>query len=68
MKTITVDQVCGMTVTEAGAGARSDYHEKTYLFCCSNCKTKFDGNPEQYLTGKAVPAGGGCGCGCGPSS
>lgn len=35
------------------APAQSEYNGKTYYFCCDECKTKFDGNPEKYLHKKA---------------
>lgn len=68
MKTMTIDPVCGMAVTESSAGGRSGYKENSYLFCCPRCKSKFDQQPEQYLAAKAQPSLGGCGCGCGPSA
>ena len=42
------DPVCGMQVDTADAAARSDFEGKTYYFCSTDCKTKFDQNPAQF--------------------
>jgi len=42
------DVVCGMQVDPTKAPAKSDYNGKTYYFCATSCKTKFDANPAQY--------------------
>jgi len=42
------DVVCGMQVDPAKAAGKSDYNGKTYYFCATSCKTKFDANPAQY--------------------
>jgi Cu+-exporting ATPase len=60
--TAVKDPVCGMDVEIATAAGRTEYKEERYFFCSSNCKVKFDLNPEQYL-GKPVEApknGDGC--------
>jgi Cu+-exporting ATPase len=67
MKTATIDPVCGMTVSETSAAGTSNYQGTTYLFCCSQCKRKFDEKPEQYLRHELKAIGDGCACGCGPS-
>jgi len=46
------DPVCGMTVDEKKAAARSEYKGKTYYFCAPGCKTAFDKDPEKYLKGE----------------
>jgi P-type Cu+ transporter len=43
------DVVCGMQVDPAKAAGTSEYKGKTYYFCSNGCKTKFDGNPGQYV-------------------
>ena len=43
------DPVCGMMVDEKTAAGKSEYQGKTYYFCATVCKTKFDANPGQYL-------------------
>jgi YHS domain-containing protein len=45
------DVVCGMEVNPTKAGAQSNYRGKTYHFCSQSCKTKFDGNPGQFVKG-----------------
>ena len=45
------DVVCGMTIDENKAPAKSEYKGQTYYFCALVCKTKFDADPKQY-TGK----------------
>ena len=44
------DVVCGMDVDPSRAPASSQYKGKTYYFCCNQCKTAFDANPEQFAT------------------
>ncbi len=43
------DVVCGMKVDPAKAPAQSQYQGKMYFFCSTQCKTKFDAKPEQYV-------------------
>lgn len=43
------DPVCGMDVDPGKAPATSQFSGKTYYFCCSACKAKFDANPSQYV-------------------
>ena len=43
------DPVCGMTVDPAKAAGTSNHEGKTYLFCSTGCKNKFDSNPVNYL-------------------
>lgn len=51
------DPVCGMTVDASSDDAiKSQYKGITYYFCCTDCKKKFDGNPEHYITAKKKPA------------
>lgn len=42
------DPVCGMQVDEQKASAKSQHQSRTYYFCSSDCKRKFDQQPEQY--------------------
>lgn len=45
------DPVCGMSVDPKTAkGGSSLYQDKEFFFCNPKCKTKFDLNPESYLT------------------
>lgn len=42
------DPICGMDVDPKSAAGQSEYEGKTYYFCSSGCKRKFDQNPEQH--------------------
>ncbi|MGK7346688.1 MAG: YHS domain-containing protein [Candidatus Nitrospinota bacterium M3_3B_026] len=42
------DPVCGMNVEEAEAKGKSEHEGKTYHFCSSVCKERFDKEPERY--------------------
>ena len=42
------DPVCGMTVTEYSAH-QSTHMGRTFFFCGTKCKTKFDANSMQYM-------------------
>lgn len=46
---MATDLVCGMTVDEKKATAKSEYKGKTYYFCAPGCKRAFDANPEKYI-------------------
>ena len=43
-----LDPVCEMKVDDQTAAAQSTHEGKTYYFCGAGCKSKFDGDPEQY--------------------
>jgi Cu+-exporting ATPase len=62
--TAVKDPVCGMDVEAATAAGRTEYKGKTYFFCGSKCKEKFDHNPEQYMAKSAETPKSGHGC-CG---
>jgi YHS domain-containing protein len=42
------DPVCGMMVGRQNVADKSEYQGKTYYFCSSACKDRFDTNPLQY--------------------
>jgi P-type Cu+ transporter len=42
------DVVCGMQVDPSRAAGKSEYQGKTFVFCSTGCKAKFDANPQQY--------------------
>ena len=46
------DPVCGAQVDETTAQASSTYQGQKYSFCGSDCKQKFDKNPERYAPGQ----------------
>ena len=58
------DPVCGMDIEAASAAGETERNGQTYYFCGSNCKKKFDLNPEQYLGESAGGPKSGKGC-CG---
>ena len=43
------DVVCGMQVDPGKAAGKSEINGKTYYFCSTGCKAKFDANPTEYL-------------------
>jgi YHS domain-containing protein len=42
------DVVCGMQVEPAQAAASSQHQGKTYYFCSTACKAKFEAKPDQF--------------------
>ncbi|MGE5244985.1 MAG: heavy metal translocating P-type ATPase [Betaproteobacteria bacterium] len=51
MTDLAIDPVCGMTVDPAKGKPTVDYNGTTYHFCCQGCATKFQADPEGYLSG-----------------
>ena len=47
---MVTDPVCRMQIDETKAAAKSVYKGKTYYFCAPICKTKFDANPQEYVS------------------
>jgi YHS domain-containing protein len=43
-----MDPVCGMIVSRGDVAERSEYQGRTYCFCSSECKGRFEKNPLQY--------------------
>ena len=54
---MALDPVCGMEVSESDAPARSEFEGKTYYFCATECKEKFDANPKQFATERGEAKG-----------
>jgi Cu+-exporting ATPase len=50
------DPVCGMTIEEKDAAVTSTYQGKTYYFCSTSCKEKFEKDTETYAPDKTVSA------------
>lgn len=48
------DLVCGMIIDEKDTAAIYLYKGRTYPFCSTSCKDKFDKNPEAYTGGKTA--------------
>lgn len=44
------DPVCGMSVDPHIAKFRSQHQDKTWYFCSSRCQTRFDEDPQHYLS------------------
>jgi Cu+-exporting ATPase len=42
------DVVCGMQVDPANAAGTSEYNGKTYYFCSTVCKARFDSKPAHF--------------------
>ena len=43
------DPVCGMEVDPQQAAGTSEYQGRTYYFCSSGCKQRFDQDPQRYV-------------------
>ena len=43
------DPVCGMDVERDEAAGQTDFQGKTYYFCSTECKEKFDKSPQMYV-------------------
>lgn len=48
------DPVCGMQVSPDRAAEASEYAGKTYYFCSTGCKAKFDRNPSEFTSQKTA--------------
>ena len=53
---MVTDVVCGMTVDEKTAPAKSEYKGKMYYFCAQGCKVAFEKEPEKYIGKEHSPA------------
>jgi Cu+-exporting ATPase len=49
------DPVCGMNVDPDTAKHQANHQDKTWYFCSSRCKEKFQADPPQYLGEKPAP-------------
>lgn len=49
------DPVCGMSVDVDTAKHQSEHTGKTWYFCSSGCQSKFDKDPEKYISEKTEP-------------
>ena len=43
-----VNTTCPMSGKSVKDGVTSEYKGKTIGFCCSNCKARFDSNPDKF--------------------
>jgi Cu+-exporting ATPase len=46
---MAIDPVCGMDVDEKNAPDKSDYQGETVYFCSTDCKRRFDSNPDEFV-------------------
>lgn len=53
---MTIDVICHMTVEENRAAGKSTYDDQDYYFCSQGCKSKFDADPERYLSSSSSPS------------
>jgi Cu+-exporting ATPase len=51
--TTTIDPVCGMKVSPEKAAGHAEHDGKTYHFCGKNCLTKFEQDPDKYVSESA---------------
>ncbi len=50
------DPVCGMTVNPATSKHRLEHGGEIFHFCCAGCRTKFEADPDKYLSPRPVAA------------
>lgn len=43
-----IDPVCGMQIEEEDAAGRAEDDGRTYYYCSSACRRKFEVHPEDY--------------------
>ena len=53
--TAVKDPVCGMTVDPATTPHHAHHAGQDYHFCSAGCRTKFEGDPEQYVGDRPPP-------------
>ncbi len=51
---MVTDPVCGMTIEENKAAATEKYQDTTLYFCSDSCHSKFQANPNQYVSSEEV--------------
>jgi YHS domain-containing protein len=52
----SIDPVCGKPVTEEGA-ASFEYKRRTYYFCSTSCRGRFERHAERILVGELARLG-----------
>jgi Cu+-exporting ATPase len=55
MATVT-DPVCKMEIDSESGAAQSEFQGQTYFFCATECKDKFDANPQPFVTERGSTA------------
>ena len=56
------DPVCGMNLEAVTAAGQTEYKGRSYYFCVTKCKEKFDHSAEQYLSKSAEASKSGSCC------
>ena len=55
---MVTDPVCGMSIEQREAPAKSEFQGTTYFFCSPECKRAFQHQPRKYAKAERVePAG-----------
>ncbi|USE82444.1 heavy metal translocating P-type ATPase [Acinetobacter tibetensis] len=62
-KTIFIDPVCGMTVTDL-TKPHTEWQNQNYYFCSEKCQQKFIANPEAYVKTEDATSGSTSTAGC----
>ncbi|MEE3100538.1 MAG: heavy metal translocating P-type ATPase, partial [Pseudomonadota bacterium] len=52
---IVRDPVCGMTVDRAAAAHMLNHEGARLYFCSAGCQSRFEADPERYLSGRPAP-------------
>ncbi|HJS52366.1 MAG TPA: YHS domain-containing protein [Pyrinomonadaceae bacterium] len=50
------DPVCGMEIDSEDTPAQSEFAGRTYYFCATECKEKFDADPQQFASERGESA------------
>ena len=50
------DPVCGMEIDSEDTAAQSEFAGRTYYFCATECKEKFDADPHQFASERGESA------------
>jgi YHS domain-containing protein len=51
------DPVCGMMIDAEAAAGQSTTSGRTYYFCSTQCRQRFDANPNEYAASAAADVG-----------
>src|SRR6185436_4715286 len=53
---LATDPVCGMVVDIDQAPAKQHYKGETYYFCSTQCRDRFDADPQRYASSREATA------------
>ena len=51
----SIDPVCGLKIEEGKAEWKSGYAGEMYYFCSSDCRTRFEQDPGEYIGQRRRP-------------